>query len=211
MKMKIRVAIIEDHLEFRESLYYILQNTEGFSCIGKFCSMEEALEDLPKADVFLLDINLPGISGIAGIGKIKEKYPATKIIMLTVSEDNKTVFDAIISGADGYLLKKSQPIRILQAIEDAALGGYPMTPATAKQTLDFFKNNFSLSKEEEKISEREKEVLSLVVDGRSNDEISEKLFISLQTVRNHIRHIYEKLHVHSKSQAVAKAIRERIV
>jgi len=209
--MSIKVAIVEDHQAFRESISYILQCTEGFSCVGKYGSMEEALEHLPKADVILLDVNLPGMSGIEGIKKIKKEYPDTKIIMLTVCEDSKTVFHAILSGADGYLLKKSTPIRILQAIEDAAMGGAPMTPITAKQTLDFFKDHFKLGKEDNGLTEREINVLSLIVDGLSNEEISAKLFISLQTVRNHIRHIYEKLHVHSKSQAVVKAIKEGII
>ncbi|MCK9210371.1 MAG: response regulator transcription factor [Ignavibacteriaceae bacterium] len=209
--MSIKIAIVEDHNEYRESIAFIFNNTEGFECTAKFSSMEEALSELPKADVFLLDINLPGISGIEGIGKIKQKSPTAKILMLTVQEDNNTIFNAILSGADGYLLKKTSPIRILQAVEDVYAGGYPMTPITARQILDFFKKNFSVTKEDEKLTEREKEVLSLIVQGRTNDEISEKLFISLITVRNHIAHIYEKLHVHSKAQAVAKAIRERIV
>lgn len=209
--MSIKVAIVEDHQAFRESISYILQCTEGFSCVGKYGSIEEALEEQAKADVILLDVNLPGMSGIEGIKKIKKKYPDTKIIMLTVCEDNKTVFHAILSGADGYLLKKTTPIRILQAIEDAAMGGAPMTPTTAKQTLEFFKNHFQLAKEDNGLTEREINVLSLIVDGLSNEDISAKLFISLQTVRNHIRHIYEKLHVHSKSQAVVKAIKEGII
>lgn len=209
--MSIKVAIIEDHTEFRESLSFVFGNTDGFKCVAKYGSVEEALAEATEADVILLDINLPGMSGIEGIPKLKKQFPKTKIIMLTVHEDNKTVFDAILSGADGYLLKKTQPIRIIQAVEDVSSGGYPMTPITAKQTLEFFKQNFSLSKEEEKLTDREKEVLTLIVHGRSSEEISEKMFISLVTVRNHISHIYEKLHVHSKAQAVAKAIRERIV
>lgn len=209
--MKIKVAVIEDHFEFRESISFILNSTEGFECIAKFKSMEDALIDLPCADVYLCDINLPGISGIEGIAQIKAFYPNSKIIMLTVFENNDTVFNAILKGANGYLLKKTPPIRILQSIEDAFSGGYPLTPSIAMQTLDYFKKQFSLSNEEEKLSQREKEILSLVVNGADNNEISEKLFISIQTVRNHVRHIYEKLQVHSRSQAVAKAIKQRLV
>lgn len=209
--MSIKVSIIEDHKEFRESIYYILQSTEGFQCVGKYISVEEALETMPKSDVVLLDINLPGMSGIEGIGKIKALYPETKIVMLTVFDDNKNIFHAILSGADGYILKKTQPIRLIQAVEDAAAGGSPMTPSIAKQALELFKEHVSLKSEEDPLTEREHEILSLIVNGLDNNEISAKLFISLQTVRNHIRHIYEKLHVHSKSQAVVKALKEGII
>ncbi len=211
LNMSIKVSIIEDHKEFRESIYYILQSTEGFQCVGKYISVEEALETMPKSDVVLLDINLPGMSGIEGIGKIKAQYPETKIVMLTVFDDNKNIFHAILSGADGYILKKTQPIRLIQAVEDAAAGGSPMTPSIAKQALELFKEHVSLKSEEDPLTEREHEILSLIVNGLDNNEISAKLFISLQTVRNHIRHIYEKLHVHSKSQAVVKALKEGII
>ncbi len=209
--MDIKVAIIEDHKEYRESIYYILRSTEGFKCIGKFSSVEEALEDMDKADVVLLDINLPGMSGIEGIEKIKEIYPETKVVMLTVFDDNKNIFHAILSGADGYILKKTAPLRLIQAVEDAASGGSPMTPSIAKQTLELFKDYVPHKQEENPLTDRETEILSLIIDGLKNDEISNKLFISLQTVRNHIRHIYEKLHVHSKTQAVLKALKEGIL
>ena len=209
--MEIKVAIIEDHKEFRESIYYILQTTEGFRCVGKYGSVEEALSSMPVSDVVLLDINLPGISGIEGIGKIKKKFPDTKVVMLTVFDDNRNIFHAILSGADGYILKKTPPLRLIQAVEDAAAGGSPMTPTIAKQALDLFKNYVPHKCNEDTLTEREHEILSLIVQGMDNDEISSKLFISLQTVRNHIRHIYEKLHVHSKSQAVVKAIKEGII
>lgn len=209
--MNIKVAIIEDHKEFRESIYYILQSTEGFQCVGKYVSVEDALESMPKSDVVLLDINLPGMSGIEGIGKIKKIYPDTKIVMLTVFDDNKNVFHAILSGADGYILKKTPPIRLIQAVEDAASGGSPMTPTIAKQALELFKEHIILKSEEDPLTDREHEILALIINGLDNNEISAKLFISLQTVRNHIRHIYEKLHVHSKSQAVVKALKEGII
>ncbi|MHB1688191.1 MAG: response regulator [Ignavibacteriaceae bacterium] len=209
--MEIKVAIIEDHKEFRESIYYILQSTEGFRCVGKYNSVEEALPSMPKPDVVLLDINLPGMSGIEGIEKIKKIYPDTKVVMLTVFDDNRNIFHAILSGADGYILKKTPPLRLIQAVEDAAAGGSPMTPTIAKQALELFKNYVPHKSEDDLLTNREHEILSLIVDGLENDEISTKLFISLQTVRNHIRHIYEKLHVHSKSQAVVKAIKEGII
>lgn len=210
--MSIKVAIIEDHEEFRKSVFYILQLTEGFECSGEFSSVEEALKKLKAADVILLDINLPGISGIEGITKLREILPDSKIIMLTVFDDNQNVFNAILKGADGYLLKKTLPVRLLDAIQDAADGGSPMTPYIAKQVLSLFKTNMiNNTPSNSPLSDREHEILSLIVVGFDNAEISERLFISLQTVRNHIRHIYEKLHVHTKTQAVVKAIKEKIV
>ncbi|MEW5842343.1 MAG: response regulator transcription factor [Bacteroidota bacterium] len=208
--MPIKVVIVEDHSEYRESISFILQSTEGFLCTGKFSSVNEALRNSTKTNVILLDINLPQISGIEGIGKLKEKYPDASIIMLTVYDDDENIFRAITAGADGYILKKTPPIRILQAIEDVVQGGSPMSPSVAKQALNLFKSYAPAKLTENDLSVREKEILSLIVDGLSNDEISSKLFISLQTVRNHIRHIYEKLHVHSKAQAVAKAIKGHI-
>lgn len=210
--MNINVAIIEDHEEFRKSIYYILQLTEGFDCSGEYSSVEQALKEIKEADVILLDINLPGMSGIEGISKLKEILPDVKIIMLTVFDDNKNVFNAILQGADGYLLKKTLPLRLLQGIEDAAQGGSPITPYIAKQVLQFYKSNAAPhTKINSPLSEREREILTLIVVGLDNTDISERLFISLQTVRNHIRHIYDKLHVHTKTQAVVKAIQEKIV
>ena len=207
----IKTAIIEDHVDFRESLQYVINSTEGFTCTGVYESVEAALTSLGEADVLLLDINLPGISGIEGIPLLKQKLPGTFILILTVFEDEANIFQAILNGADGYILKKTPPLKILQAIEDASMGGAPMTPVIAKRTLELFKEHVSVKGEEYALSARELEVLSFVVEGMNNNDISAKLFISIQTVRNHIRHIYEKLHVHTKSQAVAKAIKERIV
>ncbi|RJP71850.1 MAG: DNA-binding response regulator [Ignavibacteriales bacterium] len=209
--MNINVVIIEDHKEFRESIAFILSSTEGFNCTGRYSSVEEALEKMNLADVILLDINLPGISGIDGIDKIKQIFPDVSIVILTVFEDDKNVFRSILAGADGYILKKSAPIRIIQAIEDAYEGGSPMTPTIARKAINLFKNHIPQSNGKDNLSDREREILLLIVDGLSTEEISNKLFISFQTVRNHIRHIYQKLHVHSKSQAVAKAIKEGIM
>lgn len=210
--MSIKVAIIEDHAEFRNSIAYILKSTEGFECTGDFYSVEAALKGLKESEVILLDIKLPGISGIEGIPKLKDIFPDVKIIMLTVFDDNNNIFEAILQGADGYLLKKTQPLRILDAIRDASEGGSPMTPYIAKKVLDFFKKKVSQDGViKSPLSEREREILALIVIGLNNQEISERLFISIQTVRNHIRHIYEKLHVHSKTQAILKAIQTKIV
>lgn len=209
--MKIKVAIIEDHKAYRESITYILQATEGFECSGSYVSVSEALNNLKQTDVILLDINLPEISGIQGVHLLKEKYHKVLILMLTVFDDDKNIFNSIMAGADGYLLKKTSPIKILQAIEDVVAGGSPITPIIAKQVFNLFKLFAPPEKSELGLTEREKDVLDLLVAGLSNDEVSNKLFISPLTVKNHIRHIYEKLHVHSRSQVVAKAIKEGII
>lgn len=209
--MSIRVAIIEDHDDFREGLSHVLQSTEGFRCAGSFSSLEEALRKFPIADVVLMDIGLPGKSGIDGARLVREKFPKTQIVMLTVFEDDKNIFEAVRSGANGYILKKTPPAKILEAIEQAASGGMPMTPIVARQVVEMFRRQIPSTSEGVTLTDREKEVLALLVEGMNYGMIGEKLFISLDTVRNHIRHIYEKLHVHSKSQAVARAIKEGLV
>lgn len=209
--MTSRVAIVEDNDDFREALFHILQGTEGFRCIGQYGSVEEAIKTLPKADVVLMDIGLPGKSGIEGARLVKQKYPDTQVIMLTVFDDDKNIFDAIVAGANGYILKKTPPAKLLLAIEEAAAGGMPMTPMVARHVVEMFKRHIPAQKEDHSLTSRERQILSLLVDGMGYSMVAEKLFISLDTVRNHIRHIYDKLHVHSKSQAVAKALKQRIV
>lgn len=209
--MSIRVVIIEDNEDFREGLYHMLQSTEGFRCVGKFESIEESLHKLSDADVVLLDIGLPGKSGIEGISDIRKKLPSAQIVMLTGRDDDKLIFHAILSGANGYLLKKTPPARLLHAIEDAAFGGMPMTPIIAKRAVEMFKKYIPSEDEHIQLTPREEEILSLLVEGMNYNIIAEKLYISLDTVRNHIRHIYEKLHVHSKSQAVVKAIKQGLI
>lgn len=206
--MAIRVLIVEDHDDFREGMSHMLQSTEGFRCVGKYASMEDALHKLPEADVVLLDIRLPGKSGIEGISDVRKKLPKAQVLMLTGVEEDSTIFEAILAGANGYLLKKTPPARLLQAIEDAAAGGTPMTPLVARQAIAMFKRFIPQDRESVSLTPREMEVLGFLVDGLSYNAVGEKLFISVETVRNHVRHIYEKLHVHSKPEAVAKAIRQ---
>lgn len=209
--MSVRVAIVEDHDDFREGLYHILQSTDGFQCVGAFESCEEALRKWHGVDVVLMDIGLPGKNGIEATRILKEKYPTVQIIMLTVFEDEKNIFNAILAGANGYILKKTPPVNLLQAIEEAHSGGMPMTPKIARQVIEMFKQYAPSESKDFSLTDREKEILSCLVNGMNYAMVGEKLFISLDTVRNHIRHIYEKLHVHSKSQAVAKAIKQKIV
>ncbi len=208
----IKVTIIEDHPDFREGLAYLLNATEGFECIDVFGSAEEAIENISdKTEVILQDIGLPGINGIESVALLKKKIPEIKIIMLTVFDDDDNILKAILAGADGYLLKKTSPQKILSALQEALTDGSPMTPSIAKKVIKLFRNYIPNKTEEFSISKRELEVLELIVNGSNNNEIASKLFISIETVRNHIRHIYEKLHVHSKSEAVVKAIREGLV
>ncbi len=207
----IRVSIVEDHDDFREGLAQIISFTEGFRCVGAYSSVEEALPRLPESDVILMDIGLPGKTGIEAIQSFKKKYPQVQIIMVTVFEDEKHLFDAITKGANGYLLKKTPPAKLLLAIEETLNGGMPMTPLIARKTIEMFKKYVPRESSAPSLTARETEVLKLLVDGNNYSMIAEKLFISLDTVRNHFRHIYEKLQVHSKSEAVAKALRERLI
>ncbi len=208
----IHVSIIEDHPDFRKGLAYLLEASEGFECIDTFYSAEDALENLSgKENLILLDINLPQISGIEAISKLKLLFPHVKIIMLTILDDDHTIMEAILAGADGYLLKKSSPVQILNSIKECDGGGSPMTASIAKKVLTLFKKYIPVKNDNFFLTKREKEILHLLVEGIDNHSIAEDLFISVQTVRNHIRHIYEKLQVHSKTQAVVKAIREGLV
>jgi DNA-binding NarL/FixJ family response regulator len=209
--MPIRVAIIEDHDDFREGLYHLFRTTEGFQAVGRYSSVEEARQNMPDVEVVLLDIGLPGQSGIAAIPELKKRHPKASIVMLTVFDDDKNILQAIQAGADGYLLKKTPPALLLRAVEDAAAGGMPMTPFVARQALELFKRFSPAPPSDVALTPREIEVLTLLVQGMNYTMIAEKLFISFETVRNHFRHIYEKLHVHSKAEAVAKAIKQGLV
>lgn len=208
----IKVSIIEDHHDFRKGLSYLINASEGFHCVDTFMSAEDGIEGLSgKEDVLLLDINLPNLSGIEAIPMIKARFPELKIIMITIFDDDDNVMKAILAGADGYLLKKTAPPQILSSLKTCMEGGSPMTPSIAKKVLTLFKKHIPQKNDNFSLTLREQEILQLLVDGLENQTIANKLFISIQTVRNHIRHIYDKLKVHSKSQAVVKAIREGLV
>ena len=209
--MTLRVVIIEDHDDFREGLFHILRSTEGFRCVGSFASVEEALKTFPAADVVLMDIGLPGKSGVEGARLIRKRTQEIQIVMLTVFEDDRHIFEAIMAGANGYIVKKTPPLKILEAIQEAAAGGMPMTPFVARHVVGMFRRYAPPVEQRTDLTKREQEILSLLAEGSNYAMVGEKLFISLDTVRNHIRHIYEKLQVHSKSQAVAKALRQGLV
>jgi DNA-binding NarL/FixJ family response regulator len=210
----IKVAIIEDNNTIREGLAALINGTNGYSCVGSFSDCESFLSKLDKlqVDVVLMDIGLPGMSGIDGIEKAKKIKPELNILMLTIYEDSQSVFKALCAGACGYLVKKTPPSRLLEAIKDASEGGAPMSSLIARQVINVFqKTQNKITEEIAKLSSREIEVLTSLSDGNNYQEIADRLFISVDTVRHHIRNIYRKLHVHSQSEAVAKAIRKGLI
>ena len=208
----INICIIEDHKDYRQALCEMINFSDEFQCNNSYETAEIALKNLiGNEDLILLDINLPGKSGIDIIPELKSINPQAKILMLTMLDDDQMILKAILNGANGYLLKKSKPAEILDAIQVCLSGGSPMTPGIATKVLNLFKQYIPQKNEQYQLTKRETEILHLLVDGLDNKNIAETLFISLETVRNHIRHIYEKLQVHSKSQAVVKAIREGLL
>jgi DNA-binding NarL/FixJ family response regulator len=209
--MGISVGVVEDHSEFRQSLVYLISSFSEYAIAWAHGSVEEALANYSETDVLLLDINLPGLSGIEAIPIFKRDRPELKIIMLTIFEDDQHIFEAIKNGADGYILKKSNPHKILDAIQQVYEGGGALTPSVAKQVMEFFKPPAAKYESQTPLTPREKEILLLITDGMTNDAMAEQLFISAQTVRNHIKNIYDKLQVHSRAQVVIKAIRENLV
>jgi DNA-binding NarL/FixJ family response regulator len=209
MQNEIKVAIVEDHVRTREGLAALIGGTQGYRTVGKFGSMEEALAkfEWEPADVALADIGLPGMSGIEGVRRLKTRYPALQILMLTVYADNDHIFEAICSGASGYLLKDTPPTKLLEAISELRDGGAPMSPEIARKVVQMFQKVSPPKEPDAQLSAREIEVLKLLADGHVYKTAAETLSLSVDTIRFHIRNIYEKLHVHSKSEAVLKAFR----
>ncbi len=207
------VAIIEDHRAFRESLYHLIRGTPGYTCVGAWSDMEWALDQMERhpPDVVLLDIRLPGMSGIEGVARIRQCFPTTEVVMLTVYDDDDVVFAALCAGASGYLLKDATPARILEAIREVHAGGAPMTPRIARKVLQLFRQVPPPATADYRLTAREQDVLRALVDGKSYKQIARQMGVTVETVRTHIKNIYHKLQVHSKSQAVAKALRERLV
>ena len=209
----IYVAVVEDDLETRQTLSHLIDSAPGFECVGTFESCETALSHFSseRPDVVLMDIGLPGMSGIDGARHIKNGYPEINVLMLTVYQDDDKIFRSICAGASGYLLKRTPKEVLLNAIREVNTGGAPMNAGIARRVLELFRRTVSPVSSETSLTQREVEVLQSLVDGCSYKMIAGRHHISIDTVRNHIKHIYEKLHVHSKSEAVAKALKERIV
>jgi DNA-binding NarL/FixJ family response regulator len=211
----IRVAIVEDNNTIREGLAALIKGTEDYECTSAFADCESFLDEMKPdyCDVVLMDIRLPGINGIEGVKRAKKIDPNLNILMLTIYEESTVVFEALCAGACGYLVKKTPPTRLLEAVKDAYNGGSPMSSHIARQVITLFQQNSDIIQESEEfdLSEREKEVLNHLAEGNNYQEIANSLFISVDTVRHHIRNVYKKLHVHSQSEAVAKAIRKGLI
>ena len=211
--MDIRVSIFDDNSALRDSLSYLISGTPGFVIAGTYPDGNHVLDELQNnaADVVLMDIDMPGLNGIEATALIKSHFPDINVLILTSYDDSNKVFDAIQSGATGYLLKKTSPAKILEAITEVNQGGSPMNAGIARKVLDFFRDKKPDGHNEYDLSVREREVLGCLVKGDSYKMIAERCYISMGTVCTHISSIYKKLHVNSKSEAVAKAIRERLI
>lgn len=204
--MPVTVAIVEDNFEIREGLATLIGGSPGFRCLGTFANAEEALRRIPlyRPDVVLMDINLPGMSGIECTKVLKERSEEIQVMMLTVYEDDDQVFRSLVAGATGYVLKNTPPAQILEAIRVVQNGGSPMSEGIARKVVDSFRRMGTSSTDTENLSTRELEILGHVARGFQDKEIAETLFLSDATVRTHLRNIYKKLHVRSRTEAALK-------
>jgi len=209
----IRVIIIEDQKEIRDGLSILISGTEGYRVSAAFSSAEEALAAIRStdADIALVDIGLPGLSGIEAVRRLKERCPSLLLLMLTVYEDNERIFDALCAGACGYLLKKTPPAKLLEAIQETVAGGSPISPEIARSVISLFRNVRPAATTGHDLTPHEMRLLKLIVEGYNYKTAALELGVSVNTISFHMRHIYEKLEVHSKSEAVAKALRNRII
>lgn len=208
MEKNIRVAIFEDNYLLRDSYYQLINGTMGFSCVGAFDNASDLIFKIRRSepDVVLMDIDMPGINGIEAVAIIMQNFPSVHVVMQTVFEDDDKIFNAIQNGAKGYILKKTPPAKMLEAIAEVYNGGAPMTPAIAARTLELFRSKTKPAHDngESRLSERQKEILHCIVNGMSYKMIAEKLSISIDTVRYHVKNIYEILQVHSRFELMNK-------
>ncbi len=204
--MAIKVSIVEDNRGTRESLKELLGRAPALRCLGAYATAEEALQRIPGdlPDVVLMDINLPGMSGIDCVAQLKERLPQTQVLMLTTYEESDLIFDSLRRGASGYLLKNMPPSELIQAVEQVHAGGSPMSMHIARKVVNHFQQIKRPSSAVEQLTKREQEILGLLAQGYLYKEIADQLGISLSTVRAHLHAIYEKLHVQSRTQAVVK-------
>lgn len=217
MAMDIRVAIFEDNQLFREAMQAILNGTQGYTCCGAYGDSHQlsARVERSRPDVILMDIEMPGMSGIEATREVRGRFPDIKVLIQTVFNDSEKIFQALCAGASGYILKSEQPGKYLDSISEVYNGGAPVSMAIASKVLGFFSNRnvilVSPSSEDYQLTTREKELLGLMIEGHDYKIIAEKTFISYDTVRTHVRHIYKKLHVACRNEAVMKAIQQELV
>jgi len=204
--MRIKVSIVEDNRGTRESLSELLARAPMLRCVGAYPSGEEALRHIPteQPDVVLMDINLPGMSGIECVTRLKERLPKTQVLMLTTYDESDLIFDSLRRGASGYLLKNMPPAELIQAVEQVHAGGAPMSMQIARKVVSHFQRITQPASDVERLTKREQEILGLLAKGFLYKEIADQLGISLSTVRAHLHTIYEKLHVQSRTEAVVK-------
>jgi DNA-binding NarL/FixJ family response regulator len=209
----IKVAIIEDRRDIREGLAVLINGTEGYRCTGVFPSMEAALESIDRdlPNVALVDIGLPGMSGIEGMRLLKDRHGDLLMLMLTVYNDDERIFDALCAGACGYLLKNTPPARLLASLEEVVMGGSPMSPEIARRVVTLFRDIRPPEKSDYQLTPHETRLLKLLVDGHNYKTAASELGVSVNTISFHMRRIYDKLQVHSKSEAVSKALRTRLI
>jgi DNA-binding NarL/FixJ family response regulator len=205
--------LIEDQREVREGLEVLINSSPGFHCVAALRTMEEALETVRARapQVVLTDLGLPGMSGIEGIRRLKEQHPDLPVVALTVYDDDDDIFDALCAGACGYLLKNTPPARLLQCLKEVAAGGAPMSPEIARRVVNLFRQFRPPERSSHSLTQQEAELLRLMVEGHSYKTAAGAMGITVSTVSFHLQNIYAKLQVHSKSEAVARALRDRIV
>jgi len=205
----IKVSIVEDDSRIRESLAILIDGGQNIRCVSTHAGAEDAIAQIPgkKPDVVLMDINLPKMSGIDCVRRLKASLPKLQILMLTMYEDDDLVFQSLMAGASGYLVKRTSPAELLQAIEEVHSGASPMSGKIARTVVEYFQKLHSSSPQEENLSRREQEILDLLVKGYRYKEIADALSISFETVRSHLKNIYDKMHVHSRTEAVVKYLR----
>lgn len=215
MQDTIRIAVVEDNPAAQEALRMLIDGTHGFQCIGAWGSAELALDGLAKLemppDVLLLDINLPGMTGSEAVRLFHEQYSSMSILMLTLHDDEDRIFESLCNGASGYLLKKTPPARLLEAIREAREKGAPLSPEIAHKVVRLFRDIRPPSRVEADLTRLETKLLSLLAEGYSYQSAADEMRVSINTVRNYIRSIYDKLHVHSKSEAVSKALKAGLI
>ena len=209
----IRLLVFEDNDDMRESLSILFKGTPGILFTGAYADATRSVDDVAatEPDVILMDIDLPKVNGIEAVWQIKQQFPSVQILMLTVFDDNERIFQSICAGASGYILKRYPPSKIIEAVYEVAEGGGSLNSSIARKVLDMFPHFNAAKKETETLTLREREVLALLVKGHSYKMAAAELNITLETVRSHIKKIYEKLHVHSSGEAIALALRNRLV